>query len=75
LFPDCFSRCTGYNSWASYSPSTLGVLGAHKVAATRALVPDLAGSGNFDSFAQPLVGLLFWHLANSFKIIYLKQSK
>jgi len=45
------------------------------VAAAGALVPDLAAGGNFDSFAQSLVGFLFWHLANSFKIIYLKQSK
>ena len=45
------------------------------MAAAGALVPDLAAGGNFDSFAQALVGFLFWHLANSFKIIYLKQSK
>jgi len=43
------------------------------VAAAGALVPDLAAGGNFDSFAQSLMGFLFWHLANSFKIIYLRQ--
>jgi len=35
--------------------------------AASALVFDLAGSGNFDSFLQALMGFLFWHLTSSFK--------
>jgi hypothetical protein len=38
------------------------------MAASGALAPDLAGSGNLHSLAQPLMGLLLRHLANPFKI-------
>jgi hypothetical protein len=40
--------------------------------ATRALAFDLAGSGDFDSFGQTLMGFLFRHLAGPFKRSYLK---
>jgi hypothetical protein len=33
-------------------------------------MPDLAGSGNLDSFFQPLMGLLFRHLAVPLKITF-----
>jgi len=65
--PDCFGGCTGHNSRAAHSPSTLCAFAAHKVAAAGALVPDPAAGGNFNSFAQPFMGFLFRHLANSFK--------
>jgi hypothetical protein len=37
---------------------------------TGAFVPDLAGSGNLDSFFQSLMGFLFRHLANSLKTTF-----
>ena len=41
--------------------------------AATAFAFDLAAGGDFDSFAQTLMSFLFRHLANSFKITYLKQ--
>jgi hypothetical protein len=65
--PGLFSRHGSHNSRAGYPPSTLGVFTAHKMTGTSALAPDLAGSGNLDSFAQPLMCLLFRHLQNLVK--------
>jgi len=66
--PGSFGGCTGHNSRAAHPPSTLCVFAAHKVAAAGAFVPDPAAGGNFNSFAQPFMGFLFRHLANSFKV-------
>ncbi len=61
------SGCTGHDSRPAYAPSAFGVFGAHKVTTARALAFDLAARSDFDSFTQTLMGLLFRHLANSFK--------
>jgi hypothetical protein len=44
---------------------------------TGTFMPDLAGSGNLDSFFQPLMGLLFRHLAVPLKITFpeIQQQK
>jgi hypothetical protein len=36
--------------------------------ATAATSADFTGSSDFDSFAQTLVGFLFWHLIDSLNI-------
>jgi hypothetical protein len=36
-------------------------------------VLNLAVSGNLDSFAQPFMGFLFWHLTNPFWISFRKN--
>jgi hypothetical protein len=64
--PGCFTRRTGHNSRAADAPSAFGVFTAHKMTTAGALALDLTRSGNLDSFAQPLMGLLFRHLANPF---------
>jgi len=65
--PNRFGRRPCDDRRTAYSPSTLSVLTAHKMAATGVLAPDLAGRGNLDSLAQTLMGLLFRHLAHPFK--------
>ena len=47
-------------------PSPFGVFAAHKMTAAAATSSDFTGSGDFDSFAQTLMGFLFWHLIGSF---------
>jgi hypothetical protein len=37
--------------------------------AAGAIAFELAGGGDFDPFGQPFMGLLFWHLTGSFRII------
>jgi len=59
--PGLFSRCGSHNTRTGYPPSTLGVFTAHKMTTTGPSVPDLAGSCNLNSFAQPLMSLLFRH--------------
>jgi hypothetical protein len=56
----CHSRCI------AEPPSTFSVFTAHKMATTGFFVLNLAVSGNLDSFAQPFMGFLFWHLTNPF---------
>ena len=58
----CLSHRTGHKSGTAYASSTLGVLTAHKMPTAGVFSPNLAGSGNLDSFAQALMGLLFRHL-------------
>jgi hypothetical protein len=41
--------------------------------ATGAIAFKPAGGGDFDPFGQPFMGLLFWHLTDSFKITCLKS--
>ena len=56
--------------------SAFGVFTAHKMATTASSVDDLAGGAYFNSFAQPFVGFLFWHLSNSLKSVSVNlQSK
>jgi len=49
-------------------PAPFGIFAAHKMATTAATSADFTGSSNFDSFAQTLVGFLFWHLIDSLNL-------
>ena len=64
---NCFGGRACNNSRTAYAPSALGVLTTHKMAASGVLAFYLAAGGNLYSLAQPLMGLLFRHLANPFK--------
>jgi hypothetical protein len=70
-----FGHRAGYNFGTADSSATFCVFAAHKVAAERALSADFAPGGHFNSFAQALVGLLFWHITVSFKRSYIQLSK
>jgi len=58
----CFSHHAGHHFGTLHSPSAFGAFAAHKMTATAASAFEPAGSGNFDPFAQPLMGFLFRHL-------------
>ncbi len=47
-------------------PAPFGIFAAHKMTAADAMSEDFTGSSDFDSFAQTLMGFLFWHLIGSF---------
>jgi hypothetical protein len=66
LDSDCSSCSTGNSCRTFYSPAPFGVFAAHKVTAAAATSEDFTRSSDFDSFAQTLVGFLFWHLIDSF---------
>jgi hypothetical protein len=68
LDSDCSGCSTGNNCRTFYSPAPLGVFTTHKMTAAATTSADFTGSSNFDSFAQTLVGLLFWHLIGSLNI-------
>jgi hypothetical protein len=68
LDSDCSGCSAGNNSRTFYSPAPFGAFTAHKMTAAAAMPPDFTGSGDLDSFAQPLVGFLFWHLICSLNI-------
>jgi hypothetical protein len=68
LDSDCLSRHTGNNCHFSYSPASFGIFAAHKMSAAAAFSVDFTGSSNFNSFAQTLMGFLFWHLIDSLNI-------
>jgi len=72
---DYLTRRTGHDSGTAYSPSAFSVFAAHKVTSASPFAFDLAACSNFDPFTQTLMGFLFRHLANSFKIIHLKQPE
>ena len=69
LFAHCdLGRLGGravHNGRAADAPSPFGVLTAHKMPGPGAIALDLTGCGNLDSLFQPLMGLLFRHLATS----------
>ena len=73
LFAECdpgrLGRCAGHCGRTADAPSAFGVFAAHKMASAGAFSLDLARSGNLDSFAQTLVGLLFRHLITFLKRI------
>ena len=68
--PGCMGHCIGHNSRAANAPSAFSVFLAHKMPAAGTMALYLAGSGNLDSFAQSLMGLLFRHLTISLNRIY-----
>jgi hypothetical protein len=68
LDSDCSGRFTGNSCRTFYMPSPFGVFAAQKMTAADAMSEDFTGSGNFDSFAQTLMGFLFWHLIGSLNI-------
>ena len=68
--PDRIGHFIRYNSRAANAPSAFSVFTAHQMPAAGAMALYLAGSGNLDSFAQSLMGLLFRHLTISFNRIY-----
>jgi hypothetical protein len=65
-------HCIVHNNRTADMPSALSVFSAHQMPAAGAMALYLAGSGNLDSFAQSLMGLLFRHLTISFDRIYSK---
>jgi len=65
---DGFSCRAGQNSRTFYLPAALSTFGAHKMAAARALMLKLTGSGNPDSLGQTFMGFLFRHLPNTSKL-------
>jgi len=70
-----FGYRAGYNFGTTDTAAAFCVFAAHKVAAERALSADFAPGGHFNTFAQALVGLLFWHITVSFKRSYIQLSK
>jgi hypothetical protein len=59
------SHFVGYNSRTAEASATFRIFTAHQMPTTGAMTLNLAGSGNFDSFAQSLMALLFRHLTIS----------
>ena len=68
--PGCMDHFIGHNSRATNAPSAFSVFTAHQMPVAGAMALYLAGSGNLDSFAQSLMGLLFRHLTISLNRIY-----
>ena len=68
--PGRFSHFVGHNTHAADAPSAFCVFATHQMPVAGAMVLYLAGSGNLDSFAQSLMGLLFRHLTISLNRIY-----
>lgn len=68
--PDFIGHCIGHNSRAANTSSAFSVFTAHQMPAAGAMALYLAGSGNLDSFAQSLMGLLFRHLTISLNRTY-----
>ena len=66
----CIGHFICHNSRTANAPSAFGVFTAHQMPAAGAMALYLAGSGNLDSFAQSLMGLLFRHLTISLNRIY-----
>jgi hypothetical protein len=68
LDSDCIRRLAGNNCLTFYSPAPFGIFAAQKMTAAAATSADFTGSSDFDSFAQTLVGFLFWHLIDPLNI-------
>ena len=66
----CIGHFIGHNSLTADTPSAFSVFTAHQMPVAGAMALYLAGSGNLDSFAQSLMGLLFRHLTISLNRIY-----
>ena len=70
------SHFTGYNIRAADASSSFCVFAAHQMPATGSMPLNFAGSGNFNSFAQSFMTLLFRHLTISLiESIRYKASK
>jgi len=54
-------HCIIHNNRTADVPSAFSVFSAHQMPTPGAMALYLAGSGNLDSFAQSLMGLLFRH--------------
>jgi len=62
--PNFPGRGTGHNGRTGYTPSSFCALATHKMTTASPSMFDLAGSSDFNPFAQALMDFLFRHSAN-----------